>query len=142
MEERHRLASMLLAQGKTNRLVAQKMGVTEKTVWNWRQLPTVRRMIREIQNEMADMGGSIALTIIPDALTTLTEIVNDPDARACDRINAARTLMNGSAAYQERKLLERQINDLERQLVTVVKPEEDALTVVDIDAEFEDEEDE
>ncbi len=50
--------------------------------------------------------------------------------------------MNGSAAYQERKLLERQINDLERQLVTVVKPEEDALTVVDIDAEFEDEEDE
>lgn len=142
MEERHRLASMLLAQGKTNRLVAQKMGVTEKTVWNWRQLPTVRRMIREIQNEMADMGGSIALTIIPDALTTLTEIVNDPDARACDRINAARTLMNGSAAYQERKLLERQINDLERQLVTVVKPEEEPLTVVDIDAEFEDEEDE
>jgi len=133
MEERHRLASMLLAQGKTNRVVASKLGVTEKTIWNWRQLPTVRRMIREIQNEMADMGGSIALTIIPDALTTLTEILNDPDARACDRINAARTLMNGSAAYQERKLLERQINDLERQLVTVVSDSDEQ--VVDIEAE-------
>lgn len=135
MAERHRLAAMLLAQGKTNRSVAQKMGVTEKTIWNWRQLPTVRRMVREIQNEMADLGGSIALTVIPDALTTLQEILNDPDARASDRIQAARTLMSGSAAYQERKLLERQIGDLERQLVATVNDD----PIIDIEAEDDEE---
>lgn len=107
---------MLLAQGKTVREVARRLHVSEKTVWNYRQKPAVQKVIRDTQIEFSDMGGGLAMTVIPDAIGVLQEILNDPDTRAADRIAAARTLMAGSAAFQERKLLERQISDLERQL--------------------------
>ena len=125
---------MLLAQGKTVREVARRLHVSEKTIWNYRQKPAVQKVIRETQIEFSDMGGGLAMTVIPDAISVLQEILNDPETRAADRIAAARTLMAGSAAFQERKLLERQINDLERQL----GPAEP--TLIEVDAEVEDEE--
>ena len=125
---------MLLAQGKTVREVARRLHVSEKTVWNYRQKPEVQKVIRQTQIEFSDMGGGLAMTIIPDAISVLQEILNDPDTRASDRISAARTLMAGSAAFQERKLLERQINDLERQL----GPGEPNL--IEVEAEVEDDE--
>ncbi len=53
---------------------------------------------------------------MPDAIATLTAIMNDENARASDRIAASRALLNGAAAYQERKLLERTVSDLEAQI--------------------------
>jgi len=53
---------------------------------------------------------------MPEAIATLTSIMNDENARASDRIAASRALLNGAAAYQERKLLERTISDLESQI--------------------------
>lgn len=117
VKERERTAALLLAQGKTIRAVAQKLGVTEKTIWNYRQKPAVQQIIRQTQEEFAEMSGSMAVTVVPEAICVLQEILNDPDTRASDRIQAARTLMSGSQAFQERKLLERQINDLERQVL-------------------------
>ena len=133
VKERERTAALLLAQGKTNRAVAQKLGVTEKTIWNYRQKPAVQKIIRDTQEEFAELSGSMAVTVVPEAIAVLQEILNDPDSRAADRIQAARTLMSGSAAFQERKLLERQISDLENQLTpltnvtdaTVIEVEDD-----------------
>jgi hypothetical protein len=42
--------------------------------------------------------------------------MNDENARASDRIAASRALLNGAAAYQERKLLERTVSDLEHHI--------------------------
>ena len=116
LAERKRQAGVLLAQGKTVREVAKRLCVSEKTIWNYRQKPEVQAVIRETQIEYADMGGGLAMTIIPDAIATLQHIMTDPDARDSDKINAARTLMSGSVAFQERKLLEREIRDIRKQL--------------------------
>ena len=116
LAERQRQCGVLLAQGKTVREVARRLCVSEKTIWNYRQKPAVQQVIRETQIEFADMGGGLAMSVIPDAIQVLQEILNDPDSRAADRINAARTLMAGSAAHQERKLLEREIRDIKREL--------------------------
>ena len=62
------------------------------------------------------MGGGLAMTIIADVIATLQHILTDPDSRDSDKINAARTLMSGSVAFQERKLLEREIRDIRNQL--------------------------
>ena len=129
LKERERTAALLLAQGKTNRAVAQKLGVTEKTIWNYRQKPEVQKVIRDTQMEFAELSGSMAVTVVPEAIAVLQEILNDPDSRAADRIQAARTLMSGSAAFQERKLLERQINDLEHQLSPINVTEADVIEV-------------
>ena len=133
VKERERTAALLLAQGKTNRAVAQKLGVTEKTIWNYRQKPAVQKIIRDTQEEFAELSGSMAVTVVPEAIAVLQEILNDPDSRAADRIQAARTLMSGSAAFQERKLLERQINDLENQLTPLTNVTE--TTVIEVEDE-------
>lgn len=117
LNERQRIAATFLAQGKTIRETARQLGVSEKSVYTWRQRPAVQQAIARIQQELLSETGGMNISTIPDAIRVLDEIINNDDARAADRIAAARTLMSGAQAYQERRILERQIADLERQLL-------------------------
>jgi transposase-like protein len=121
LRERERLAADLLARGKTCREVARALGITEKTLYNWRKRPAVQRAIYNMQQELIDSNESRHVALMPEAIATLTEIMNDPEARASDRIAASRALLNGAAAYQERKLLERTVSDLESQIYGVLE---------------------
>lgn len=117
LNERQRIAANLLARGTTIRETARKIGVSEKSIYTWRQRPPMQQAISRIQQEMLSETGGMNLSTIPDAIQVLDAIINDDGARAADRIAAARTLMSGAQAYQERRILERQIQDLERQLL-------------------------
>lgn len=117
LNERQRVAATLLARGTTIRETARKIGVSEKSVYTWRQRPAVQQAIARIQQELLSETGGMNISTIPAAINVLDSIINDEDARASDRIAAARTLMSGAQAYQERRILERQIADLERQLL-------------------------
>lgn len=114
LTERQRLAARLLAQGKTIRAVARDLNVSEKTIWLYRQKPTVQRAIYDYQHTMLDQGGGQSIDAVPKAMETLQSIVNNSQARDSDRIAAARTIMNSAAGFAERKMLERQIRDLEK----------------------------
>lgn len=120
LRDRERLAVELLARGKTTREVSRTLNVSEKTIWNYRQKPRVQRAIFNLQQELMSTSGGQSINVVPDAITVLTEIMNDPNARATDRIAASRTLMNGANAFTERKVLERQLSDLEQQLINVL----------------------
>ena len=117
LNERQRIAANFLARGTTIREIARKLGVSEKAVYTWRQRPAVQQAVARIQQELLSETGGMNISTIPDAIKVLDSIINDEDARAADRISAARTLMSGAQAYQERRILERQIADLERQLL-------------------------
>ena len=58
---------------------------------------------------------------------------------AISTLAAARTLMSGAQAYQERKILERQINDLERQLLRFTATQNAATNATPIDPTEDDE---
>ena len=116
LREQERLAADLLARGKTCREVARALGIAEKTLYNWRKRPAVQRAIYNMQQELIESSESQHGALMPEAIATLTEIMNAPEARASDRIAASRALLNGAAAYQERKLLERTVSDLEAQI--------------------------
>lgn len=133
LRENERMAAELLARGKTCREVARALGISERALYNWRKRPTVQRAVYALQQELIDASESKGLALMPDAIATLTDIMNDERARASDRIAASRALLNGAAAYQERKLLERTVSDLENQIygllqipATVVPPEDGA----------------
>lgn len=115
------MAAELLARGKTCREVARSLGISERALYNWRKKPVVQRAIYALQQELIDTSESKGLALMPEAITTLTEIMNDPEARAADRIAASRALLNGAAAYQERKMLERTVSDLESQIYGMVE---------------------
>lgn len=133
LRENERMAAELLARGKTCREVARALGISERALYNWRKRPAVQRAVYALQQELIDVSESKGLALMPDAIATLTEIMGDPNARASDRIAASRALLNGAAAYQERKLLERTVSDLESQIYglmqipaeTVPDPEDD-----------------
>lgn len=116
LREQERLAADLLARGKTCREVARALGVSERALYNWRKRPAVQRAIYNMQQELIDSSESRNVALMPEAIATLTEIMSDTNARASDRIAASRALLNGAAAYQERKLLERTVADLENQI--------------------------
>ena len=120
LRENERLAADLLARGKTCREVARSLGISERCLYNWRKRPAVQRAIYALQQELIDSSESQGLALMPEAIATLTAIMGDTNARASDRIAASRALLNGAAAYQERKLLERTIADLETQLYGVL----------------------
>jgi transposase-like protein len=122
LNERQRIAANFLARGTSIRETARKIGVSEKAVYNWRQRPAVQQAISRIQQDLLSETGGMNISTIPDAIKVLDSIINDEDARAADRISAARTLMSGAQAYQERRILERQIADLERQLLRLTAP--------------------
>jgi len=114
---RQRLAVDLLAKGHTCRHVARELGVTERTIHTYRKKPAVMRAVLRAQEDYMSEGGGRGVSSVPEAVQTLTDIMNDPQARDSDRIAASRALMNGAAAYQERKVLERKLRDLETLLV-------------------------
>jgi transposase-like protein len=116
LREQERMAAELLARGKTCREVSRALGISERALYNWRKKPVVQRAVYALQQELIDTSESQNLALMPEAIATLTEIMNDPESRASDRIAASRALLNGAAAYQERKLLERTVADLESQI--------------------------
>ena len=139
LNERQRIAANYLARGTTIRETARKIGVSEKSVYLWRQRPAVQQAIARIQQELLSETGGMNISTIPDAIKLLDSIINDPEARNTDRIAAARTLMSGAQAYQERKILERQINDLERQLLRFTATQNAATNATPIDPTEDDE---
>jgi transposase-like protein len=125
------MAAELLARGKTCREVSRALGIAEKTLYNWRKRPAVQRAIYALQQELIDISESKGLALMPDAIATLTAIMHDENARASDRIAASRALLNGAAAYQERKLLERTVSDLESQIYGLMQLPEDVTPLED-----------
>lgn len=116
---RQRLAVDLLAKGHTIRHVARELGVTERTITRYRSMPTVMKAVYRVQQEFLQSTDARGVSHAPEAVETLKAIVSNPDARDSDRIAASRALLNGAQAYAERRILERQIRDLENLLRTM-----------------------
>jgi len=132
LREQERMAAELLARGKTCREVSRALGISERALYNWRKKPVVQRTVYALQQELIDTSESRNLALMPEAIATLTSIMNDENARASDRIAASRALLNGAAAYQERKMLERTVSDLEHQIYGLLQiPGEEVATEPD-----------
>lgn len=116
LNEIEKIVVEFLAAGNTIRATAIKAGVSEKTVYNYRQKRHIQEAIYLRQTEMFDGSGGQGLSLLPEVVTTLRDIVNDPASRPADRIAASRVLISSANEYQARRQLERQIRDLEGRL--------------------------
>lgn len=134
LREPERLAVDLLARGKTCREVARAIGISERCLYSWRQKANFQRAVYALQQELLDAGGGQGITVMPMAVATLAEIAANPEARDADRIAASRALISGAQNFAERKMLERTISDLERQLYGSSNRDLDALDNADPDA--------
>jgi hypothetical protein len=113
LREQERMAVALLAQGKTNRATATELGISERALYNWRQKPVVQRAIFLRQQQIISDNESQTIELLPEAISTLKAIMQDPLARPSDRIAASRALINGAGRYQETQMLNRKLANLE-----------------------------
>lgn len=133
LTERQRLAVDLLARGKTIREVARTLNVSERTIFSYRQKPQVQRAIFNTQQQLMGEAAGQNISVSPLAIQTLTAIVSDPEARDADRIAASKALLGHATAFTERRVLERQLADLEKQLVAVLSSERATRITPEID---------
>lgn len=131
LTDRQRLAVRLLAQGRTIREVARSLNVSEKTIWNYRQQPAVQKAIVQQQTQLIEEGGGQSVTSIPQAMTCLQQILNDPEARDSDRIAASKAILGAANSFGERQLLERKLRDLEEALRSYGTEDATVITTVE-----------
>lgn len=150
LSEQQRIMVDSLIEGVSIKETAERCGVTPKTIWTWRQIPLVKHFVLEGLAEKHDVSGGQGTSMLPEVMTRMKEIATSPLSNTSisnsDRIAAAKVIIAGAADYQNRKILERQINLLETRLVklsSAVKIEvEDSLNLRSADPDEQEREEE
>lgn len=105
-----------IIEGCTLTEAARRAGVTGKTVWNWRQTAHFMAAIDRKMQERSDVSGTQGLTLVPECIKVLKEIMQDQFQDASDRIRAASVIMASANSYKEQRELETYVAHLEDRL--------------------------
>lgn len=120
LSEQQRIMVDHLIEGVPLKEIAKTVGVTTKTLWIWRQIPLVKHFILEGLADKHDVSGGQGTSMLPAVMERMKEIatspLTDPRCSNADRIAAAKVIIAGAGDYQNRKILERQLNMLETRL--------------------------
>lgn len=118
-------AADALVEGCSIREAALRANVTERTIWRYRQKPLFKSYVFSRMSARIDTSASTNVSALPEVMTMLKNIACAPMTNTAvsnsDRIAAARTLLAGAAAYQDRKALENQILELESRLLRLAE---------------------
>ena len=105
-----------IIEGCTMVEAARRAGVTEKTIWNWRQTAHFMAAINQKMQERSDGSGAQGLTLVPECIAVLKEIMQNKLEEASDRIRAASVIMASANSYQEQRQLELYVAQMEERL--------------------------
>jgi hypothetical protein len=94
LSPQQRRAILLLAEGVTPGEVAERLGASRQTVYNWRSgHPGFRQALAELQAAQYLAGREALQGLLQEAAHTLGAIMANTAARDADRIAAARTVL-------------------------------------------------
>lgn len=94
---KQRRAVLLLASGVTAAEVAQTLGVSTGTVYNWKsQSDEFRRELDSAQRQLFEGGIRELKSLVAGATTYLRSVLLDPTAADRDKISAAKTVLQYS----------------------------------------------
>jgi hypothetical protein len=128
LSAKQELALQAVISHPTLKDAAGAAGVSEATLWRYRQDPEFSRRLREARREAVDHTVLRLQRVSPDAVTVLHDLMMKEDAPAAARITAARTVLDYSIRAVEIDELRRQVEDLAE--FVRVKQEQDARDAV------------
>jgi hypothetical protein len=128
LSAKQELALQAVISHPTLKDAAGAAGVSEATLWRYRQDPEFSRRLREARREAVDHTVLRLQRVSPDAVTVLHDLMMKEDAPAAVRITAARTVLDYSIRAVEIDELRRQVEDLAE--FVRVKQEQDARDAV------------
>ena len=105
----------LLAMRKSQKDVADILGVTPKTIYKWKQIVEFQWELRQRAKEaLRDTVNNLQITS-SDAVETLAEVMRNEDAPANVRIDAASKILTHTNKYTETYDLLEEIQELKKQ---------------------------
>jgi predicted transcriptional regulator len=122
LTNRQREAVRMFAIGMTNQQIADALDVSEPMVSLYRSNPIVRAAVLHQQAEVlqADISQTVEGNgMLADAIRVCHSILMREDESSRDRIAAAKVIVGHAAVHGERKMLERQIANLELKLFNI-----------------------
>jgi hypothetical protein len=105
-----------LAAGTTQGAAAEAAGVSEDSVSRRMADPLFRAKLERIRRDILERVVHHVTAASTKAVATLEAVLQDPEARAAERVQAARTLLDTTTKMSERVDLTARITMLENQL--------------------------
>ena len=114
--ERQLNAIPILLVARTKYEACEKIGITRETLNQWFRDEEFLRPYRAAQREMYDGAMNLMLQKLEAAVTYLGGVLEDPDAPAAVKVNAAKIIVERCTANNETLELEERILALEKAL--------------------------
>jgi transposase-like protein len=123
LQDKQQLFVQELANGSTVVAAAKRVGVTEQTGHNWKRKPEVQQALEAARAAVEQARVTVIESIAAertkssfpdvnaklqkggaDAIDFLVDLVNNPEARCRDRLDAARELVRLSGVVESQKI--------------------------------------
>jgi len=88
-------ALLMLAEGGSTLEVAERIGVSDRTIRKWRALPEFRAELDALQREATRTAVCALRSQAIHAVNALGRVVQDGDAAPTARVSAARVVLDG-----------------------------------------------
>lgn len=113
--KQQRFVRHLLSE-KDTRAAARAAGVSERTGYRWIALPAVQAALADLEGAALSEVTRGLLRLASQAIGTLEEAMNEPDARLSARIRAADVVLARLLSLRALATLEERITQLERSM--------------------------
>ena len=90
-------ALALMLEGRSDREIAEELGCERSTVWRWRVDPRFARELQAAYRERLAVLNDRMMALVPCAIDTIAEIMNDAAQPAMLRMRAAESLLERAA---------------------------------------------
>lgn len=99
----------LMLEGRSDREIGQELGVEASTIWRWRTSPDFAAELQSAQRERLLALNSRMAALVPRAIETIADIMDDPLQPGMLRLRAAESLLeraSWSTGARERRFQE------------------------------------
>jgi hypothetical protein len=79
LTEPQRVAANLIARGQKQKLIAEQLSVTEKTICNWKQNPEFMALVRQDAERLRNQPLEAVRDLVPKAINRIDGILDDSD---------------------------------------------------------------
>lgn len=107
-------AVIALLTEPTMKAAADKVGISDMTLWKWTQLPEFRSAYMDAKREAVSFAIAKLQQSTLEAVEALRAVMNDPNKPASARVAAARSILEMAIKAIEIEDLEVRITELER----------------------------
>jgi len=107
-------ALQMTLDGHAKKYICEKLGITQKTLWNWRRLPAWDERVTVALQESSGDGQAQVKTLLPIATQVLRRLLLTSTDQV--RLGAARTVLEAHANLVAREEQQQVLADLETRL--------------------------